>query len=41
MLRLDAAGAMLKIGEFLHLLADRAVNGLPKLFVERMLVAGR
>ena len=40
-MRLDAAGAILKIGEFLHLLADRAVNGLLKFFVERMLIAGR
>lgn len=31
----------LNFGEFLHLLADRAVNGLPKLFVERMLITGR
>lgn len=29
------------LGEFLHLLADRAVNGLPKFFVESMLIAGR
>lgn len=31
----------LNFGELLHLLADRAVNGLPKFFVERMLITGR